>query len=107
MKRFGVVVILLLAFAGIADAAYIAQSVYARFLGVPLAEYEILFYGALFVLAALELVLYDRTLRRTLQGLALLGLLVSVGCALSQLSGVSDFLIYSTASAVISLLILL
>lgn len=130
MKRLGVIIILFLAFAGLADAAYIAQSeasgtplicsgqvvggcnlvaqsAYSHLFGVPLADYGLLFYGAIFVLAALELVLYDRTLRRALQLLAVLGLLSSIYFVFIQIFAVQAFCIYCTASGIISLLVLI
>src|SRR5450756_2536745 len=96
MKRVGVVLILILAFAGLADSAYLAQheasgtpllcniqnlsgcnivanSQYSHIFGIPTAEFGVLFYSILFVLAALELVIFDRLLRRVLQGFALIG----------------------------------
>ncbi len=128
MKRLGVVFILLLAFAGIADAAYIAeheingtplicsgqslsgcnvvaQSSYSRVFGVPLAEYGVLFYGILFVLAALELVLFDRLLRRVLQVAALIGLFGSLYFEALQVFFIGAFCIYCITSGIITLLI--
>ncbi len=58
MKRMGVVFILILAFCGLAGFAYLAQrevSGTPNLFGIPLAEYGVLFFGTLFVLAALEL----------------------------------------------------
>src|SRR3989338_6577488 len=86
MKRIGVVAVLILAFLGLANSAYLAQqetsgdpllcniqnfsgcnivaaSEYSKLFGIPLAEYGVLFYGILFVLAALELVIFDRLLQ--------------------------------------------
>src|ERR1035437_1690346 len=101
MKRIGVVAILFLAFCGLADSAYLAEheingtplicniqnlsgcnivadSTYSHVFGVPLAEFGVLFYGILLVLAALELVLFDKLLRRVLQGLSLIGVISSL-----------------------------
>ena len=128
MKRAGVVLILLLAFGGIADAAYlaqheasgepllcnieylsgcntVAQSPYSHLFGIPLAEYGILFYGVIFVLAALELVVFDRLLRRLLQGAALLGVLASLVFTLIQIFLIGALCVYCLASALITLLI--
>ncbi|MFA6503167.1 MAG: vitamin K epoxide reductase family protein [Candidatus Paceibacterota bacterium] len=128
MKRIGVVCILLLAFCGVADSAYLAQheidgtplicniqnlsgcnvvaaSQYSQLFGVPLAEYGVLFYGIMFVLAALELVLFDRLLRRVLQGFAFIGILASLYFTFVQVFMIGAFCIYCIASAVITLLI--
>lgn len=128
MKRFGVVFILLLAFCGVADSAYLAQheidgtplicniqnlsgcnivaaSQYSQLFGIPLAEYGVLFYGILFVLAALELVLFDRVLRRALQAAALIGLLASLYFTFVQVFMIGAYCIYCIASAFIAFLI--
>ena len=130
MKRIGVVIILVLAFCGIADAAYIAQnevtntpficnvqdlggcntvadSQYAYFFGVPVAEYGIFFYSTVFALAALELALFDRLLRRVLQGAALIGILVSAYFVSIQVYLIGAFCTYCIVSAIIALLILI
>jgi len=130
MKRIGVIVILLLAFCGLADSAYLAEheingtplicniqnlngcntvanSPYSQLFGIPLAEYGVLFYGILFVLAALELVLFDRLLRRILQGVAFVGIISSVYFTSLQIFFIGAFCIYCAASAVITLLVLI
>ena len=130
MKRIGVVVILVLAFCGLADSAYLAQheisgtplicniqnldgcnivadSSYSRVFGVPLAEFGVLFYGILFVLAALELVLFDRLLRRVLQVVSLLGVISSLYFTSVQIFFIGAFCIYCSASALIALVILI
>lgn len=128
MKRLGVALILLLAFCGLADSAYLAQnesagtplictvkgltdcgvvaaSAYSRFLGVPIAYYGMFFYGALFALAALELVLFDRLLRRALQALALAGITASLYFVFVQVAFIKALCIYCVASALLALLI--
>lgn len=128
MKRAGVVAILILAFFGLADSAYLAQhelsgtpllcnvqnfsgcnvvasSQYSNLFGIPLAEFGVLFYSVLFVLAALELVLFDRLLRRALQAIALVGALASIYFISVQAFFIGAFCIYCVASAVISFLI--
>jgi len=128
MKRIGVVGILILAFCGVANAAYIAQSrisgtpllcniqnlsgcnivansQYSQLFGIPLAEYGVLFYGILFVLAALELVLFDRFLRRVLQGASLIGILASLYFTAVQVFLIGAFCVYCLASSLIALLI--
>lgn len=128
MKRIGVVFILVLAFCGLADSIYLAQheisgtplicnvqhlsdcnivanSPYAYLFGVPLSEYGVLFYAMLFVLAALELVLFDRILRRVIQGIAVLCLLASIYFEAVQIFFIGAFCIYCLASALITLVI--
>jgi uncharacterized membrane protein len=130
MKRIGVVVILALAFCGLANSAYLAEhevdgaplicniqsldgcnvvanSSYSRLFGIPLAEYGVFFYGTLFVLAALELVLFDQLLRRLLQAGAFLGVVASLYFTSVQVFLIKAFCIYCFASAVIALLILI
>lgn len=128
MKRIGVVFILVLAFAGLADSAYLAEheingtplicnienlngcnivanSSYSQLFGVPLAEYGVLFYGILFVLAALELVLFDQLLRRVIQGAAIIGVLSSLYFTTLQIFFIGAFCIYCGVSAAITLII--
>lgn len=130
MKRIGVVLILFLAFFGLADSAYLAQhelngtplicniqnfsgcnivanSSYSHVFGVPLSEFGVLFYAILFVLAALELVLFDRLLRRVLQGVSILGAIASLYFTSLQIFVIGAFCIYCAASAVITILVLL
>ncbi|MFZ2167529.1 MAG: vitamin K epoxide reductase family protein [Minisyncoccia bacterium] len=130
MKRLGVVFILILAFAGLADSAYLAEheingtplicniqnfdgcnivanSQYSQLFGIPLAEYGVLFYGILFVLAALELVLFDRLLRRVLQGVSLLGVVFSLYFTSLQVFVIGAFCVYCVVSALITFLVLI
>jgi len=129
MKRLGVVAILVLAFLGIADSTYLTQSElsgtpllcniqnlsgcnavasseYSRVFGVPLAEFGILFYSVLFILAALELVIFDQLLRRALQAIALIGVIASLYFTFVQMFLIGAFCIYCLASALITLLVL-
>lgn len=128
MKRVGVVLIALFAFFGLANSLYLAQSEasgapllcniqnflgcntvteseYARLFGVPLAEYGVVFYGILFALAALEIVLYHRLVRRVLQIGALFGLIASLYFTFVQMFLIDAFCIYCLASALVALLI--
>lgn len=128
MKRIGVASILLLAFLGLADSAYLAERVasgeplicniqnfsgcnivaaseYSKLFGIPLAQYGVLFYGVLFALAALELVLFDRLLRRVLQAIASIGVIFSLYFIFVQVYFIGAFCIYCLASAGIALLI--
>lgn len=128
MKRIGVVFILVFAFLGIADSAYLAQheangtplicniqslsgcntvasSQYSRFFGIPLAQYGVLFYSILFVLSALELIIFNRLLRRILQGISLVGIIASLYFTFVQIFIIGAFCIYCLASAIIALFI--
>lgn len=128
MKRIGVVLILILAFFGIADSAYLTQSElsgtpllcnvqslsgcntvaasqYSHIFGIPLAEFGILFYSLLFILAALELVIFDQLLRRTLQVISFVGVLASLYFTFVQVFMIGALCIYCVASAIIALLI--
>jgi uncharacterized membrane protein len=129
MKRIGVVAILALAFCGLADAAYIAQHTangtpvlcniqglsdcntivtgqYSRLFGIPLAELGVLFYSILFVLAALELFIFDQFLRRVLQAISLIGIIASLYFVFLQAFVIRAFCIYCLTSATITLFIL-
>ncbi len=129
MKRISVAGILLLAFFGLANSAYLAQqeasgeplictiqnfsgcnivtaSEYSKLFGIPLAQYGVLFYGVLFVLAALELVLFDRLLRRVLQVISSIGVIFSLYFIFVQIFFIGAFCIYCLTSAVIAFLIL-
>lgn len=130
MKRFGVISILILAFFGLADSAYLAQhevtgtpllctiqnlsgcnivaaSQYSHLFGIPLAVFGVLFYSIVFVLAALEIVIFDRLLRRVLQIAALIGVAASLYFSLVQIFLIGAFCIYCLASAIIALVILI
>jgi uncharacterized membrane protein len=129
MKRFAVIGILALSFCGLANSVYLAQheisgtpllcniqnltgcnivanSPYSLIFGVPIAEYGVLFFAILFVLAGLELVLSDRLLRRVLQGISLLCVLASLYFISLQVFFINAFCIYCIASAIITFLIL-
>lgn len=130
MKRIAVALVLLLAFCGIANSAYltksektatpllcdvsgltdcntVAQSPYSYIYGISLAEYGLIFYGLLFFLAAVELFLADRILRRMLQVLAFFGFFASIYFVFIQVVVINALCIYCTASAVLALLIFL
>jgi len=128
MKRVGVVFILFFAFFGLADSMYLTQhelsgtpllcdiqnlsgcnvvatSQYSHIFGIPLAEFGILFYSVMFVLAALEIVIFDQLLRRVLQVLSFIGLLSSLYFTSVQIFLIGAFCIYCFASALFTLLI--
>ena len=128
MKRIGVIFILFFAFFGLADSIYLTQhelsgtplicniqnlsgcnvvasSQYSHVFGIPLAEFGILFYSLMFVLAALEIVIFDQLLRRALQVLAFAGLLSSAYFTAVQVFFIGAFCVYCFASALSTLLI--
>ena len=130
MKRIGVVFILFLAFCGLSDSLYlskneisntpllctienlsdcniVATSPYARLFGIPLAEYGVGFFGFVFILAALELALFDRFLRRALQGISLIGVVASLYFTFLEIFVIQALCIYCLISAFIALLILI
>ncbi len=122
-------ILLLLAFAGIADAWYlaasalsntalscdlgaaldgcniVAKSPYSHFLGVPLALYGVGFYAVTFVLAGLLLVLHDRWLTRALYMLSIVGALASLVFLAIQFVLIKALCVYCIGSAGISFLI--
>lgn len=122
-------ILLLLAFAGIADAWYlaasalsdtalscdlgavldgcniVAKSPYSHFLGIPLALYGVGFYAVTFVLAGLLLVLHDRWLTRALYILGLAGALASLVFLTIQFALIKALCVYCIGSAIISFLI--
>ncbi len=128
MKRAYIISILVLAFCGLADSVYILQheisnsplicdihnltgcnavvsSPYAYLFGIPLAAYGAFFYGIIFFLAAIELVVFTQLVRRFIQGVSLVGMIASVYFTLVQVFIIDAFCIYCMASAAISLLI--
>jgi uncharacterized membrane protein len=128
MKRVGVVLILILAFFGVADSAYltmnelsgtpllcdienfsgcniVAASQYSHIFGIPLAEFGVLFYSVIFVLAALEIVIFDQLLRRALQAISFVGVLASLYFTFIQAFVIGSFCIYCLASALFTVLI--
>jgi len=129
MKRVGVIGILVLAFFGISDSVYLAQnetsntplvcnvenlsdcnivaaSQYSQLFGIPIAEFGIVFYGFIFVLAALELFLFNRLLRRILQIVSLVGVASSLYFTFLEIFVIDALCIYCLVSALITLLIL-
>ncbi|MDP2651791.1 MAG: vitamin K epoxide reductase family protein [bacterium] len=130
MKRAGVVLIMALAFFGLSDSAYIAQSEvsntplicdvtnltgcnivaaspYAYLFGIPLAEYGVAFYSFIFILAALELVLFNRLVRRILQGVSFIGVIASLYFTFLEIFVINALCIYCLVSAFITILVLI
>jgi uncharacterized membrane protein len=128
VKRWAVALILVLAFVGIADSTYLARSEasgnpllcnieslsecnqvvasgYSKLFGVSLADYGLLFYTILFVLAAFELTLVNQMLRHTLQGFAIIGLLASVYSVVTQVFLINALCAYCLLSAFLSFFI--
>lgn len=128
MKRFFIVGIMLLALFGLSDSLYLAQhensaapllcsvenlsdcnivvtSQYARIFGIPLAEFGVVFYALLFIIAALELVLFDRFLRRIVQSVSFIGIGASLYFTAIELFVLKAWCIYCLVSAGITLLI--
>jgi len=122
----GVVLILVLAFFGLADSLYLTQSElsgtpllcniqnlsgcnivaasqYSHLFGIPLAEFGILFYSIVFILAALEIIIFDQLLRRALQVASLMGLASSLYFVFVQMFFIGAFCIYCSVSGLISL----
>ena len=131
MKRAGVVCIMILAFCGLSDSAYIAQhetqnasslicdvknfsgcnivatSSYSHFFGIPIADYGIAFYSVIFILAALELVFFSMLLRRLLQGISLIGVVASLYFSYLEFFVIREICIFCIASAAIALVTLI
>lgn len=130
MKRLGVALILLFAFLGLSDSIYIAQneannsplicnvqnlsgcnivqaSQYSHVFGISLAEYGVAFYAFIFVIAALELLVFDRFLRRVLQGAAIVGVIASAYFTFLEIFVIHALCIYCLVSAFIALLVLI
>lgn len=129
-KRIATWAILVLAFFGLADSAYlaksemngssllcdinsltgcniVAQSEYSQLFGIPLAELGLLFFAALFAVAAFEIVVLHRLARRVIQGFAAVGLLMSAYFVVIQIFVIKALCIYCILSAGIVLLIFL
>jgi len=130
MKRLSVVLILALAFCGIAVSSYLAESekngqplicnvenlsgcntvvssAYSHIFGISLADFGLLFYTLVFVFAAIELALFNQVLRRVLQLFALVGILTSLYSIYIQVFIIEALCIYCIFSAILTFLILL
>lgn len=128
MKRTWVFILSFLAFCGLADSAYLAQheisgtplvctikgltdcnvvatSAYSHIFGVPTAVLGVAFYALLFIVAALELVVSHRPLRRMIQALALTGLVASLYFVGVQIFAIHAYCVYCLTSALIELII--
>jgi len=128
MQRARIISILLLALCGLSDALYIAQaetsntpflcnikelsgcnivaaSQYSQLFGIPIVEYGIAFYAVVFFVAALELALAHRLLRRTLKGVAAIGIIVSAYLTYLELFVIHVLCVYCLVSAFIASII--
>jgi uncharacterized membrane protein len=65
---------------------------------VPVAEFGLAFYALIFIIAALEIAALDSRLRRALQVLSLIGILVSLYSSILQIFVIKAFCIYCLAS---------
>lgn len=120
----------MLAFLGISNSAYLAQSEaagtplicnidslsecnkvvsseYSEIAGISLANFGLLFYTVVFVLAAFELALYNEMLRRALQGFALIGLAASIYSVGVQIFVIDAFCAYCLLSAFLTFLMII
>lgn len=124
-KRWATALILVFAFCGIAVSTYLAQSEangnplicnidvldgcnevvsseYSKVFGISLADFGLLFYTIVFVLAAFELALVNQVLRHTLQGFAVVGILASLYGVVTQAFFIQAWCIYCLASALLT-----
>lgn len=123
------VLITLLAFFGLADAWYlttsavtdtalscdlgaaldgcnvVAQSVYSKVFGIPLAAFGVLFYSLIFVLAGLMFLFRSPLLDRVLFWVASLGAIFSVIFLSIQFAFIKAICIYCIASAIAAFMI--
>jgi uncharacterized membrane protein len=129
-KRWVIIAIVTLAFLGLADSVYLAEhaktgapllcsieglsdcntvaaSPYSRMFGIPVADFGVVFYSLVFIMAALELVLGNRQLRRIIQVLSVIGILVSLYSTIVQKFFIKAFCVYCLASALITLIMLI
>jgi uncharacterized membrane protein len=129
-KRWAIIAILVLAFFGLADSFYLAEhaktgaplictieglsdcntvaaSPYSRMFGIPVADFGVVFYSFVFIMAALELVLVNRQLRRMLQVLSVIGIAVSVYSTIVQKFFIKAFCVYCLVSSLITVLMLI
>jgi uncharacterized membrane protein len=130
MKRIGVVLIVILAFCGLSDSLYLAQheaagtplictvanlsgcnvvaaSQYTHLFGISIADYGVMFYAFVFIIAALELFVFDQLLRRIIQAASVIGVIASLYFTCIELFVLHTVCIYCLTSAFIALLVLI
>lgn len=128
LRRFAVVGVIAFALFGLSDSLYLAQheasaaplicnvqnlsgcntvvsSKYSQLFGVPVAEFGVLFYALVFALGVFELFFMNQLVRRTLQGFALVGILMSLYSTFTQIFLIKALCIYCLASAVTTVFI--
>lgn len=122
--------VLIFSFLGIADSAYlaehtgsnpppscsingvfdgcriVAESAYSHLFGIPLGVYGVVFYGTIFILAALALVTVSVYATHLLRMLAIIGALASAVFIYIQIFLIGALCLYCVTSAVISFIIL-
>jgi uncharacterized membrane protein len=130
MKRTHAILILVLAFCGLSDSIYIAQneagnipllcnvssisgcnivasSSYSHLFGLSIANYGVIFYSIIFIVAALSLLLSSFLLRRLVQWVALIGVIISAYLTYLEFFVIKALCIFCLASAIIVILILI
>lgn len=130
MTRIRRLIVLFLAFFGIADASYItehalsgtptacslngydgcrivAQSVYSHLFGIPLSVYGFLFYALLFTLTAITLVWVSIYIDKIIRVLAVLGVFASIIFMWIEATMIHAFCMYCVFSAILTVFIVL
>lgn len=90
---------------GLGDCNKVAESEYSNFLGIPLALYGVAFYTLLFVFSALLVVVRTRPVYLSLVTFATLGFLASLYFMGLQLFIIKSVCVYCLTSAILSTLI--
>lgn len=130
MKRIWVILIVIFAFCGLSDSLYLAQheasgtplicnvanltgcnvvaaSQYTHLFGISIADWGVMFYAFVFVIALLELVVIDQLIRRTLQAVSLVGVIASGYFTWIEIFVLKTLCIYCLTSAILALLVLI
>ena len=92
---------------GLDGCNIVAASTYSRFMGIPLAVFGVMFYGAILITSVFAYLFSNRTLYYGLLGASLLGALCSVYFMYLQFFVIKALCVYCALSFVISLLIFL
>ena len=87
----------------LSDCNAVVSSAYAHLFGISIAEYGVIFYALIFIIAALELVFFDQLFRRILQVFSLIGIIVSTYLTGIEMFVIHAWCIYCIASAFTSL----
>ncbi len=91
--------------AGLDGCNVVAQSAYSHIFGIPLGVYGVVFYGLLFILAAMLYLVHKRSVYHVIAGLGTVGLLASIAFMAIQFFIIKVLCVYCLGSAVISLLV--